>query len=53
MKGSHVAGLILGIAGLFCITSQVFRESPSWVVFGLGLLFVVFGALVADEGKRP
>lgn len=52
MNGRLVAGLILGMPGLVCIASQVFRDTPYWPVFGVGLVFVVFGALVADEGER-
>ncbi|MGH2938289.1 MAG: hypothetical protein ACRDPE_09245 [Solirubrobacterales bacterium] len=52
MKGSLVAGLILGVSGLFCIASQIFRDTPYWPVFIIGFLLVLFGALVADDGNQ-
>jgi hypothetical protein len=52
VKGSLVAGLILGVSGLFCVASQIFRDVPYWPVFIVGFVLIVLGALVADDGNQ-
>lgn len=53
MKARYAVGGLMVLIGGILMTSQIFREVPNYIIFGVGLFVLFMGAIGAlgEEGK--